>query len=278
VSHLSQGAAKEGSAEAACARYVPRRHCRHHHHHHRPLLTFYAHSKYCLVAAELKKEAEEKKAAAAAASQDPDEEKKESKAEDAEAKDVPVPMNSKVNALMSQLAAMRAKDATNKAIVFTSVMSSFKEFEAKLVERKIKYSKVTGAMDGMRRKRELENFQNRDDVFVFLMTVRTGSVGLTLTAANYVFMLEPCLNPALYCQGIGRVHRLGQTRKVHVVNIIMKDSVEAAILKINEPKIAAMQSSAQNANAASGQNRRRMGAITADSVEMSEISQLFSSN
>lgn len=65
---------------------------------------------------------------------------------------------------------------------------------------------------------------------------RAGAVGINLTQANHVFLMEPCLNPALEAQAIGRVHRLGQKRAVEVVRLVMKDSVESRLLTLLEKK------------------------------------------
>jgi superfamily II DNA or RNA helicase len=61
-------------------------------------------------------------------------------------------------------------------------------------------------------------------------------VGINLTQANRVFLMEPCLNPALEAQAIGRVHRLGQKREVEIVRLIMKESVESRLLTLLEKK------------------------------------------
>ena len=61
---------------------------------------------------------------------------------------------------------------------------------------------------------------------------RAGAVGINLTQANRVFLLEPCFNPALERQAIGRVHRLGQKRSVQIVRLVMKDSVETRMTEM----------------------------------------------
>ena len=65
---------------------------------------------------------------------------------------------------------------------------------------------------------------------------RAGAVGINLTQANRVFLMEPSFNPALEAQAIGRVHRLGQKRNVEIVRLIMKDSVESRILEMLDKK------------------------------------------
>lgn len=60
---------------------------------------------------------------------------------------------------------------------------------------------------------------------------RSGAVGINLTQANRVFLLEPSLNPVLESQIIGRVHRIGQKRRVEIVRLILKDSIESRLMK-----------------------------------------------
>lgn len=70
------------------------------------------------------------------------------------------------------------------------------------------------------------------------LSTRSGAVGINLTQANRVFLMEPCFNPALEAQAIGRVHRLGQKRNVEIVRFIMKDSIEPRILQMLKNKYA----------------------------------------
>lgn len=67
-------------------------------------------------------------------------------------------------------------------------------------------------------------------------TFRAGAVGINLTQANRVFLMEPCFNPALESQAIGRVHRLGQKREVEIIRLIHEDTVESRMLKLLEKK------------------------------------------
>ena len=88
----------------------------------------------------------------------------------------------------------------------------------------------------IKRDEAIRNFQrggtNRPSVFV--ITLRSGNVGITLTAASRVYLLEPCLDPATEVQAAGRIHRLGQDKPCHVVKFAFKNSYEANILKLHE--------------------------------------------
>ena len=74
----------------------------------------------------------------------------------------------------------------------------------------------------MRAVQAIEAFQKDPPTTVFLLSMRSGAVGINLTAANHVFLMEPAFNPALEAQAIGRAHRMGQTRPVTVKKFYIK--------------------------------------------------------
>ena len=102
-------------------------------------------------------------------------------------------------------------------------------------------------------------FQADPPTTVFLLSVRSGAVGINLTAASHVFLLEPCLNPALEAQAIGRAWRMGQTRAVKVVHFITKDSVEARIVELNQKRAEAELKEHKDGAAAASLLRNRKG-------------------
>merc|ERR1712154_387472 len=89
--------------------------------------------------------------------------------------------------------------------------------------------------------------------------------GITLNAANHVFMLEPPFNAALHRQAINRVYRLGQKKKVFIHSLIMKDSIEQRIWNVNKDKlIDDNQDNASNSNSNEKRNRNLAGNISGD--------------
>ena len=72
---------------------------------------------------------------------------------------------------------------------------------------------------------------------MFLLSIKAGGVGLNLTAANYVFILDPWWNPFVERQAVARAHRMGQQNKVTVIRFIAKDSIEEKILKLQVEKL-----------------------------------------
>jgi len=79
-------------------------------------------------------------------------------------------------------------------------------------------------------------FQNSDDCRVFLISLKAGGYGLNLTAADYVFLIDPWWNPALESQAIDRTHRIGQEKKVFAYRMICQDTIEDKILNLQKRK------------------------------------------
>lgn len=87
------------------------------------------------------------------------------------------------------------------------------------------------------RSKAIEAFRDDPEIQVILVSIGAGGVGLNLTAASKVFMMEPQYNPAAEAQAVERVHRLGQVRDVEIVRYIMRGSIEEKILEIQEEKM-----------------------------------------
>ena len=81
-----------------------------------------------------------------------------------------------------------------------------------------------------------ERFQTQDDCNLFLISLKAGGLGLNLTAAGYVFLLDPWWNPAVEAQAIDRAHRIGQTQPVFSYRLIARDTVEEKILELQKAK------------------------------------------
>ena len=82
----------------------------------------------------------------------------------------------------------------------------------------------------------VERFQNDPDCKLFLISLKAGGLGLNLTAAEYVFLLDPWWNPAVEAQAIDRAHRIGQTRQVFAYRLIARDTVEEKVLELQKTK------------------------------------------
>ena len=140
--------------------------------------------------------------------------------------------------LLKGLEAQREADPTAKALVFSSFTSSLTWLASKLQARGFQHATITGSMSLAQRAAALAAFQRAPPTTIFLLSLRSGAVGLNLTAASQVYLLEPCFNPALEEQAIGRVHRLGQTRPTVVKRLIIRDSLEERIRACVRQRVA----------------------------------------
>lgn len=125
---------------------------------------------------------------------------------------------------------------THKYIVFSFFTSMLDLIEPFLKRHNLKFVRYDGAMRNDAREASLEQLRNNRDVRILLCSLRAGSLGLNLTAASRVVILEPFWNPFVEEQAIDRVHRLNQTQDVIVHKLTIRDSVEARILELQEKK------------------------------------------
>lgn len=140
--------------------------------------------------------------------------------------------SAKLDALLWQLEELLAEG--HKVLVFSQFTSMLALVRPALDERKIVYEYLDGQT--RKRKEHVERFQNDPNCGVFLISLKAGGLGLNLTAADYVFILDPWWNPAVEAQAIDRAHRIGQTRQVFAYRLICRDTVEEKILQLQLQK------------------------------------------
>ena len=126
----------------------------------------------------------------------------------------------------------------HKALVFSQFLGMLALIRAKMEELGIKYQYFDGSTSAPDREKAIQDFQNNDEVRVFLISLKAGGVGLNLTAADYVYIVDPWWNPAVEQQAIDRTHRIGQTKNIFAYRMICKDSIEDKILQLQEKKRA----------------------------------------
>jgi len=124
--------------------------------------------------------------------------------------------------------------AGNKVLVFSQFVKLLKMVEFDLKREGIVYAYLDGST--RERRKAVNTFQQDDDVKVFLISLKAGGVGLNLTAAQYVFVLDPWWNPAIEQQAINRAHRIGQSQTVFAYKFITEDSIEEKILLLQQRK------------------------------------------
>lgn len=128
-----------------------------------------------------------------------------------------------------------ASESGHKMLVFSQFTSMLELLENDLKEAGISWYKITGSTPKEERLRLVKAF-NEDNVPVFLISLKAGGTGLNLTGADIVIHYDPWWNLAVQNQATDRAHRLGQTKTVTVYKLIMKDSIEEKILKMQEAK------------------------------------------
>lgn len=122
----------------------------------------------------------------------------------------------------------------HKVLIFSSFVKQMKIYRDYFEKNKINFSYLDG---GTRNRAEVvEEFRTNPDIQTFLISIKAGGVGLNLTEADYVFILDPWWNPAVEMQAIDRTHRIGQTKNVFIYKFITKDSVEEKILALQKRK------------------------------------------
>jgi SNF2 family DNA or RNA helicase len=124
----------------------------------------------------------------------------------------------------------------HKALVFSQFTSMLQLIRLALEEKGIPYLYLDGGVPADERRRVVSQFQAEDDTRIFLISLKAGGVGLTLTAADYVYLVDPWWNPAAEQQAIDRSHRIGQEKKVFAYRMICRDTVEEKILQLQERK------------------------------------------
>ncbi len=140
--------------------------------------------------------------------------------------------SAKLDALLPQLA--QVAEEGHKALVFSQFTSLLGIVRSRLDGQGVRYEYLDGRTAD--RGARVERFQRDPDCLLFLVSLKAGGLGLNLTAAEYVFLLDPWWNPAVEAQAIDRTHRIGQTRPVFAYRLIAKDTVEEKILELQETK------------------------------------------
>jgi len=126
-------------------------------------------------------------------------------------------------------------DEGHKALVFSQFTSLLNIVRDRLDSSEIAYE----YLDGRTRDRQarVERFQNDANCRLFLISLKAGGLGLNLTAAEYVFLLDPWWNPAVEAQAVDRAHRIGQTKHIFAYRLIARDSVEEKVLELQKTKL-----------------------------------------
>jgi SNF2 family DNA or RNA helicase len=124
----------------------------------------------------------------------------------------------------------------HKVLMFSSFVKQLTLFREHFDREGTSYCYLDGAMNNKQRQENVRKFQEDEGIKLFLISLKAGGVGLNLTAADYVFILDPWWNPAVEKQAENRAHRIGQTKNVFTYKFISKNTVEEKILSLQARK------------------------------------------
>ncbi|OCL04951.1 hypothetical protein AOQ84DRAFT_391196 [Glonium stellatum] len=144
--------------------------------------------------------------------------------------------SAKTQALLTHLKAVRRSDPAIKSVVFSQFTSFLDLIEPALARDNITFFRFDGTMAQKQRAAVLTEFAAVKKGCVLLLSLRAGGVGLNLTCAQRVFMMDPWWSFAIEAQAIDRVHRMGQENEVKVVRFVVEGSIEEKMLRIQERK------------------------------------------
>lgn len=137
----------------------------------------------------------------------------------------------KIEILMEQI---QSKSKDHKILVFSQFVEMLDLLKAELEHKKIPFEYLTGQTKN--RGKVVNNFQENEEIRVFLISLKAGGVGLNLTQADYIYLVDPWWNPAAENQAIDRSYRIGQTKNVIAVRLICSNTVEEKILSLQKKK------------------------------------------
>ena len=123
----------------------------------------------------------------------------------------------------------------HKLLVFSQFVKHLEIVKEFLAAKNIPFAYLDGSSND--RKDQVEKFNREPDLKVFLISIKAGGLGLNLTEADYVFILDPWWNPAVEAQAVDRAHRIGQKKKVFTYKFITRNTVEEKILQLQQRKL-----------------------------------------
>ena len=124
----------------------------------------------------------------------------------------------------------------HKALIFSQFTSMLALIRDAVSRMSVDYEYLDGKTPGTEREERVKRFQSDEGVRLFLISLKAGGVGLNLTAADYVFLVDPWWNPAVELQAVDRTHRIGQDKKVFTYRLISEGTVEEKVMALQDRK------------------------------------------
>uniref|UniRef100_A0A0D9X237 Uncharacterized protein n=1 Tax=Leersia perrieri TaxID=77586 RepID=A0A0D9X237_9ORYZ len=148
------------------------------------------------------------------------------------------PLSSKVQALLKLLRRSQAEDPLSKSVVFSQFRKMLILLEGPLKAAGFNILRLDGSMTAKKRSEVIKQFSRvgPDAPTVLLASLKAAGAGVNLTAASTVYLFDPWWNPGVEEQAMDRVHRIGQTKEVKVLRLIVKDSIEERMLELQDKK------------------------------------------
>ncbi|POG57291.1 chromatin remodeling complex subunit, partial [Rhizophagus irregularis DAOM 181602=DAOM 197198] len=141
--------------------------------------------------------------------------------------------SSKIEALVEFL---NQNNDDDKSVVFSQWTSFLDLIEIAFKDANVKFIRFDGKMLCNQREEAVNNFNNDPKIKVLLISLKCGSLGLNLTAANQCFLMDPWWNPSIEDQAIDRIYRIGQTRPVSVFRFFIENTIEDRVFKLQKKK------------------------------------------
>jgi SNF2 family DNA or RNA helicase len=131
---------------------------------------------------------------------------------------------------------MQENVGDHKVLIFSQFLGMLALIREELNKVGIQHEYFDGSYSSKQREDAINNFQNNGECRAFLISLKAGGTGLNLTAADYVYIMDPWWNPAVEQQAIDRTHRIGQTKNIFAYRFICKDTVEEKIMELKQKK------------------------------------------
>ncbi len=147
-----------------------------------------------------------------------------------------IQQSGKIQILLTRLEEALSGDGARKVVIFSQFLSLLKRLKPLLKRTFPKVALLELSGETKDRAKPVETFQNTKEPAVILVSLRAGGTGITLHAADYVFLLDPWWNPAVEEQAVDRVHRIGQDRRVFVYRMITQGTIEERIQQLKKEK------------------------------------------
>ncbi len=131
-----------------------------------------------------------------------------------------------------------AIESGHKLLIYSQFVQQLQIIKKAFDKEGLKYCYFDGSYNAKQRQIQVKQFQESPEIPIFLVSLKAGGVGLTLTAADYVFIIDPWWNPSVERQAVDRTHRIGQTKNIFSYKFITKNTVEEKILNLQNRKLS----------------------------------------